>query len=117
MKSIIVIAALLASGSVLASDVDPAGFEKEHFNSSLSRADAVALSKRASAPSIRIDDQGRAIVAPSTLPRAQVAAETREAQRLGLIRYGEMGSIQPTAEQEQQIKVAGQRAVGSAVSE
>jgi len=112
MRQFVLLASLLVSTSVFANDVDPAGFEKEHFNASMTRADAIAQAKRALAPSIKIDDQGRAITAPSTKPRAQVAAETREAARLGLLKYGELGPAQATAEQEQQITVAGLRAIG-----
>jgi hypothetical protein len=46
----------------------------------------------------------------SSKTRAQVAAETREAARLGLLRYGVLGPVQATAQQEQQIKLAGMRA-------
>ena len=38
-------ASLLACGSVLGNDVDPMGFEKEHYLSSMTRAEAVAASK------------------------------------------------------------------------
>ena len=117
MKQYILLASLVVSTSVFANDVDPMGFEKEHFNSSMSREEAVASSKAKSAPSIRIDDQGRAITAPSVLPRAQVAAETREAARMGLIRHGELGPVQATVEQEAQIKHVGLRSIGSAASE
>jgi len=46
----------------------------------------------------------------SSKTRAQVAAETRAAARLGLLRYGVLGPVQATVEQEQQIKLAGLRA-------
>jgi len=68
MKQFVLLASLLVSTSVFANDVDPAGFEKEHFNASMTRADALAQAKRALAPSIKIDDQGRAITAPSAKP-------------------------------------------------
>jgi hypothetical protein len=113
MKQFILLASLLASTSVFAHDVDPNGFEKEHFNSSLSRDQAIAQSKTASAPSIRIDDQGRAITAPATKARAQVAAETLEAGRLGLMsRSDVVGAVEATPEQERQINLAGMRAIG-----
>src|SRR5207249_4354103 len=35
MKKFVLLASLLASTSVFANDVDPASFEKDHFNSSL----------------------------------------------------------------------------------
>jgi hypothetical protein len=106
-------ASLWASASVLASDVDPMGFEKEHFRGSMTRAEATAASKTPLAVGMRIDDQGRLIVAPSILTRAQVEAETREAARLGLIRYGEGESVLGNPAREEQIALAGQRATGS----
>jgi len=50
------------------------------------------------------------VLVPPSKTRAQVAAETREAARLGLLRYGVLGPAQPTVEQERQIKLAGMRA-------
>lgn len=116
MKKIVLLLSVLASTAAIANDVDPFSFEKEHSQSSLSRAEAIERSKAAQAPSIRIDDQGRAITAPSKKTRAQVAAETLEAVRLGLITYGERAPAQTTAEQEAQIELAGQRAGGHSVS-
>jgi hypothetical protein len=111
-----VIASLLFSTAVRADDVDPFGFEKEHFISSKSRAEVVADLKAAQAAGqlpafgeigVRFAD------APSIKSRAQVVAETREAARLGLLGgYGELGPKQATPEQEKQIEVAGMRAVG-----
>ena len=116
MKSILVIAALLVSTSVFANDVDPFGFEKDHFISSKSRAEVVADLKVAEATG-QMPVFGEIGVKPvetrSTKPRAQVAAETREAARLGLLSgYGELGPKQATVEQEQQIKLAGLHAIG-----
>lgn len=116
MKKIVLLASVLASTAAIAHDVDPFGFEKEHFQSSLSRAEAIERAKIPQAPSIKIDDQGRAITAPSKKTRAQVAAETLEASRLGLITYGERAPAQTTAEQEAQIELAGQRASGHSAS-
>jgi Tfp pilus assembly protein FimT len=111
MKLAFVVASLLVSSAAVAHDVDPYGFEQDHFASTMTRSEAIARSKLPQTVSIRIDDQGRAITAPSTLSRAQVAAETREAARLGLLRYTQLGPVQATPEQEQQIRLAGLRAV------
>ena len=55
----------------------------------------------------------RPIEAKSVKTRAQAAAETREAVRLGLLSsYGEAVPKQATAEQQQQIQAAGLRALG-----
>jgi len=114
MKSVVLLASFWAVGSVLANDIDPMGFEKEHFLSSMTRAEATAASKPPLVASKGYDDQGRTIVEPTTLARAKVEAETREAARLGLIRYGEGESVFGNPAREEQIALAGQRATGSA---
>jgi len=114
MKSVVLFASLLASGSVFANDIDPWGFEKEHFRSSMTRAEALADSRAPLVASKGYDDQGRTITGPSALTRAQVEAETREAARLGLIRYGEAMPVLGTATEEDQIKLAGQREIRTA---
>ena len=107
-------AALAISATVRANDVDPFGFEKEHFASTKSRAEVVADLKQAQAAGqlpipgelgVRFAD------APSTKPRAQVVAETIEARRLGLISYGEVGPREATQAEEQRIHMAGIRAL------
>jgi hypothetical protein len=118
VKQLALLASLLIGTAVYAHDVDPMGLEKDHFIvSSMTRAEAIALSKQARPVTIRIDDQGRAITLPSTKSRAQVAGEAREAARLGLMNYGALGPVQATAEQEQQITLAGLRASGHAAAE
>lgn len=87
MKSIAILASLLVSSVAFANDVDPNGFEKQHFTSSMSRAEVVAASKVKAPVSIRIDDQGRAITSPSSKTRAEVADEARRATHT----YGEIG--------------------------
>lgn len=60
--------------------------------------------------------EGPFIDAPSprsTLTRAQVSAEAREAKRLGLIPYGEAPMHQITAAQAELIRLAGLCAVGA----
>lgn len=113
-KSALVASLLLAPAFAHANDVDPFGFEKEHFIASKSRAEVVADLKAAQAAGqlpvpgeigVRFAD------APSIKSRAQVVAETRAAARLGLLGgYGELGPRQATAEQERQIELAGMRA-------
>jgi hypothetical protein len=115
MKSAIVLASLLVSTSVFANDVDPFGFENEHFQFSKSRAEVVADLKVAQASGqMPVGELGvKPVEIKSTKPRAQVVAETREAARLGLLSgYGELGPKQATVEQEQQIRLAGLRAIG-----
>ena len=107
-------AALAFSTAVHANDVDPFGFEKEHFVSSRARAEVVAEFKAAQAAG-RLAVPGeigvRFVDAPATKPRAQVVAETLEARRLGLLGYGELGPRQATPEEERQIQIAGLRAL------
>ena len=115
MKSIFVLAALVVSTSTFANDVDPFGFEKEHFIFSKTRAEVAADLKVAQATGqLPIGELGvKPIEIKSTKSRAQVVAETHEAARLGLLGgYGELGPKQATAEQEQQIKLAGLHAIG-----
>jgi len=64
MQRLLMLAALVVSTSVFAHDVDPFGFEKQDFD------------------------------APASKARAQVAAETREAARLGLLRDSLFGPVQ-----------------------
>ena len=115
MKRILVLAALLTATSAFANDVDPFGFEKEHFQFSKARAEVKADLKVAQA-SGQLPVFGEIGVVPvaiaSTKSRDQVVAETREAARLGLLSsYGELGPKDATPAQEQQIKLAGERAI------
>lgn len=47
-----------------------------------------------------------------TLSRAQVAAEAREALRLGVLGFGEGPAYQPTPAQAEAIRLAGLKAIG-----
>jgi len=111
MKQFVLIASMLVSASVFANDIDPMGFEQEHFSSTMSRDEAAVRSNTPLTLGNKFDDVGRVASPPSTKTRAEVAAETQAAQRLGLMSYGEQSLARGTAEQEEQIKVAGQRAV------
>ena len=83
------------------------------YKSGTSRAAVVAQIKDA-APQY-IGEASAAPVAVSTLERARVVAEAREALRLGLIGPSEV-TPQPTAQQIEQIRVAGERAVAQNVA-
>ena len=88
MKSVITLAALLLSTTaVYANDVDPNGFEKQHFISSATRAEVVADLKAAQAQGqLPVGELGlKVAVEPSTKTRAQVAQEARTAKHV----YGE----------------------------
>jgi len=115
MKRIILALAILSSGVALANDVDPNGFEKEHFQFSKSREEVKADLKVAQANGElpRFGELGVQFRdPPSTKSRAQVAAETREAGRLGLLsQYGEGPHRSATPEEERLIRLAGERAV------
>ncbi|HYS11820.1 MAG TPA: DUF4148 domain-containing protein [Burkholderiaceae bacterium] len=108
------LASLVISAQALADDVDPFGFEKEHFISSKARAE-VAADLRAAQAGGQVPIPGelgvKFVDARSIKPRAQVVAETLEAKRLGLISYGELESKQPTPAQERQIEMAGKQAL------
>jgi len=108
------LASILISASAYANDVDPFGFEKEHFISSKSRAEVTADVKaaRGAGELPAFGEIGvRVVEAPSVLRREQVEAETREAARLGLITYGEQAPKVATPEQERLIQMAGMRAL------
>jgi hypothetical protein len=120
MKRTLVLAALLVATSAFANDIDPFGFEKEHFQTSKSRAEVTADLKVAQATG-QLPKYGEVGLQPletkSIKTRAQVAAETREAARLGLLSgYGEAGPKQATPEQERQIELAGLRALDQATA-
>lgn len=120
MKTALIFATLLVSTAVSANDVDPFGFEREHFIASKSHAEVLADLKAAQA-SGQLPVFGEIGVKPeqfaSTKTRAQVVAETRAAASLGLLGgYGELGPKQATVEQERQITLAGQRALGQDVA-
>ena len=120
MKRTVVLAALLLATSAFANDIDPNGFEKEHFQFSKSRAEVSADLKTAQATG-QLPGFGEVGVRPletrSLKTRAQVAAETSEAARLGLLNgYGEAGPKQATAQQEHQIELAGLRALNQATA-
>jgi Domain of unknown function (DUF4148) len=89
MKTVITLAALLVSTAAFAGDVDPNGFEKQHFASSISRTEVVADLKLAQQQGqLPIGELGtKAISEPSTKSRAQVAAEARSSVHS----YGELG--------------------------
>ena len=120
MKRMLILATLLVATSAFANDVDPFGFEKEHFQFSKSRAEVKADLKEAQAKG-ELPVFGEIGVKPvevaSTKSRAQVVAETREAARLGLLGgYGELGPKVATAAQEEQIQLAGLRAVAQSTA-
>ena len=115
MKHTLVLAALLVASSAFANDIDPNGFEKQHFQFAKSRVEVAANLKEAQATG-QTPAFGEIGVRPleikSLKTRAQVAAEMREAAHLGLLSgYGEAGPKQATAEQEHLIETAGTRAL------
>jgi hypothetical protein len=97
MKNVLAIAALLLATSAYANDVDPFGFEKQHFQAATSRAEVKADLKAAQAAGqMPVGELGvKPAETKSTKTRATVAAEKREAVRLGLLSgYGELGPKQ-----------------------
>lgn len=92
MKTLVLAATLALSGVAFANDVDPNGFEKQHFISSASRAAVVADLKAAQAEGLLPVGELGVKVAPqaSTKSRAEVAADARN----GSHRYGEVAEIE-----------------------
>lgn len=107
----------LAAPMAMAQEATPDSFGS--FQSQASRdtvrADAIAAAKagliergeasRSAAPSV------------SLLSRAQVAAEGLEAQRLGLVAFGEGPGPVATPSQAEAIRLAGQKALGQTVAQ
>jgi hypothetical protein len=87
MKGVLTLAALLVSTVAFANDIDPNGFEKQHFVSSASRAEVSAQLRIAQQQGeLSVGEQGlKSIVEPATKTRAQVAAEARDSKHV----YGE----------------------------
>jgi opacity protein-like surface antigen len=94
MKRFVLAAAFLASvtGVALANDIDPNGFQKEHFVTSATRAEVSAELKAAQAKGeVGYGEVGAKVQSePSTKTRAQVAAEARHSAH----RYGETAEVQ-----------------------
>ncbi|MFZ5539430.1 MAG: hypothetical protein ACOY5V_06800 [Pseudomonadota bacterium] len=116
MKRNLFFIALLAAAPVYAAQIDltPHGSVSAATRSAKSMAQAHSESKAGASPNETMPGEAGVKFAsePSTRSRAQVAAETREAARLGLLSYGEAGPVQATPEQERQIRRAGLRALG-----
>lgn len=109
MKRNLLFLTLLAAAPAYAGDIDIAPYG---YVSSVMRGAQQAAQAQPNAALVA-DETGRKFFdAPSTKTRAQVAAEAREAARLGLLSRGEADPVQPTAEQERQIRLAGLRAIG-----
>lgn len=91
MKTLAFAAALLVSGAAFANDVDPNGFEKQHFVSSASRAEVTAELKAAQAQGLLpVGELGAKVIAQESIKsRAEVAADARNAAH----RYGEVADV------------------------
>ncbi|HEX6362181.1 MAG TPA: DUF4148 domain-containing protein [Albitalea sp.] len=88
------------------------------MSSSTSRADVKAeLDAARSEGEVGFREASPAPEEASTLPAAQVRAEAREAARLGLTRFTEAGQAIATPDQLEAIRLAGQRAVGTAMAQ
>ena len=89
MKSIVILASLLVSTVAFANDVDPNGFEKQHFVSSATRTEVKADLKVAQQQGqLPTGELGAKVIAePSSKTRAQVAADARQSVHS----YGELG--------------------------
>ena len=112
MKQYLVIASLLVSATAHANDVDPNGFDRQAFETSTPAAQASAGSQAPGITGIDIDNDGRVVTAPSIKTRAQVQAETIEASRLGLTGWGGHDPTMGTADQENEVRMAGEQANG-----
>lgn len=123
MNSKLVIATALVAfagvGSVFAQE-GTQDFPAAQITSTQSRADVKAeLAAAQRAGNVTVYGYGEASPAPvaaSTLTRVQVQAEAREAVRLGLAPFSYETTRAATAADLESIRVAGQRAVATAVA-
>jgi hypothetical protein len=113
IKSTLAVAALslVAAASAFAAE-GTQDFENRTL-SSKSRAEVVAELRSAGAPNVNTAWPTQA--PQSTLTRARVVAETREAQRLGLTDSGEVLKL-ATPAQAEAINLAGERAVSETLA-
>jgi hypothetical protein len=122
-KCKLIAGAVLASLSFAAS-ADRADRRDEHYfweNRAITSAPAgvrtTAAPHRESAPAVAFGERGfRFVIPPSTRSRAEVIAELREAQRLGLLGYGEADPRLPTPEEAALIGAAGRAAAAAMMS-
>jgi hypothetical protein len=114
MKQYFALASLLVSVAVHANDIDPYNFEREHFSSSMTRAQVLARQKQPYLVGVDIDAAGRTVTDPTSTARAEVTAETVEASRLGLNGWGGHEARTGTPMQEEQVRLAGEHATGRA---
>jgi hypothetical protein len=107
----------LAAPMAMAQEATPDNFST--FTSQVTRdavrADAIAAARAGQIE--RGEASHTATTFKSVQPRAQVAAEGREAQRLGLIAFGEGPGPVATPAQAEAIRLAGQQAVGQTVAQ
>lgn len=92
MKSFVVLASVLVSTVAFANDVDPNGFEKQHFVASATRAEVQADLKVAQQQGLLPTGElgVKVLATPSTKSRAQVAAEASKGGHV----YGEIASVE-----------------------
>ena len=112
--------ALAGAGSAFAQE-GTQDFSARQTLSSQSRADVkaeLAAAQRAGTVTVYgYNEASPAQVASSTVTRAQVVAEAREGVRLGLVPFNHEATRAATAADLEAIRVAGQRAVSTAVAQ
>lgn len=115
VKTLSIVAGLIATfGSTAALAADLYTSNLNYPTAAVSTAPRVAV--RVAAADDYLAYQNFATVAPSSLERAQVLAEAKEARKLGLISEGERSAPMPTAAQAEQIRTAGVNAIGHQVA-
>jgi Domain of unknown function (DUF4148) len=111
--------ALIGAGSAFAQE-GTQDFPAAQNLSSKSRADVKAelAAAQRSGTVISYGEASPAPVPASTMTRKQVVAELREAQRLGLVGTDNEGGIRiPTAAENESVRQAGLRAIGTSVAQ
>lgn len=112
------IAAALFALAATAQAEGPIETWPQDFSSQLSRAEVrqAAIDARTAGLIVQGEAMPLADRFMSTKTRAQVVAELQEARRLGLIANGDQ-HVLPTAQQNEQIRMAGLRAVDRAMAQ
>lgn len=118
-NSLVAAAAAFAAAGAFAQEATPDTWTKINTSADVQtvRAEAVASHKAGNISYGEATRHGVAAAQPGPVSRAQVQAEAREAQRLGLLQFGEGPARVATAQELESIKLAGLRASGAAVAQ
>ena len=117
-STLIAAAAAFAAAGAFAQEATPDTWTKIITSADVQtvRAEAVASHKAGNISYGEATRHGVTAAQTSPLSRAQVQAEAREAQRLGLLQFGEGPARLASTQELESIKLAGLRASGAALA-